>query len=94
MTDFHYSERDDQVFPELFKKKKFYAGEPPENCDICAQALAHENVGTFYDARTLNGRWATLCPYCVTEHTFGRLGAGWGQRYEKQPDGRWLKTGG
>ena len=56
-----------------------------------------ENI--FYDARTFLGPWATMAPSSFELHRLGTdeassLGTGKGQRYERQPDGRWLKTGG
>lgn len=54
-----------------------------------------ENI--FYDAKTIRGPWAIMAPASFERHRItrdGSLGTGLGQRYERQPDGRWLKTGG
>lgn len=79
--------------------------EPPESCDICSCPITH----VFIDGRTTLGGWANMCItcYCVTARcnragpSHGRamlvgfpLGCGSGQRYEKQDDGRWVKTEG
>lgn len=68
-----------------------WMGTPPTKCDTCEAPI----VDKFYDEKTKMGPWGCLCPNC---HTFGpglgKLGLGWGQEYTKQPDGKWLKTGG
>lgn len=52
-----------------------------------------ENV--FYDAPTRSGPWAIMSPASWALHALTtRLGVGRGQRYERQPDGQWLKTQG
>jgi hypothetical protein len=33
-----------------------------------------------YDAKTIEGPWAFMCPSCFRMHTYGRLGVGVGQR--------------
>ena len=60
------------------------------DCDLCGQPIKD----TFIDGR-IRGRssWGIMCPDCHQQHGIG-LGQGCGQRYRKQPDGRWLKTGG
>lgn len=45
---------------------------------------------TIYDARTVYGPWALMTPASFSLHTDGRLGTGYGQRYVRQADGRWL----
>lgn len=47
----------------------------------------------FIDGKTNNGRWAIMSERSYRQFGIG-LGLGKGQRYEKQVDGRWLKTGG
>lgn len=49
------------------------------------------------DGRTHHrGMWALMTPASWAENTGtgGRLGTGLGQRYKKQPDGKWLKVEG
>ena len=47
----------------------------------------------FIDGRTRDGHWAIMAPSSHRIHGYG-LGMGRGQRYKKQPDGRWLKVEG
>lgn len=50
----------------------------------------------FIDGRCREGGgpWAIMSPESWKRHGCGRLGTGYGQRYEKQDDGRWLKVEG
>ena len=49
----------------------------------------------MYDAKTrFNGMWANMNEDSFKAHSFGKLGTGWGQKYAKQADGRWLKVEG
>ena len=48
----------------------------------------------FIDGRTKYGPWAIMTPLSWGQHGIGRLGTGFGQRYEKQADGQWLKVEG
>lgn len=54
-----------------------------------------EGVRVMYDASipTYRGQWGNICHACFVEHGCS-LGTGKGQRYELQPDNKWLKTGG
>lgn len=46
----------------------------------------------FIDGKTANGSWAYMTE--LTHSMIGvGLGIGKGQKYVKQPDGRWLKIG-
>jgi hypothetical protein len=70
---------------------KYWTGEIGE-CDICG----HRFWDIMYDAHIIvdGGKtWANVCQECFDDFGFG-LGQGLGQRYAKQVDGRWLKTGG
>lgn len=76
---------------------KYYISPPPSVCDL-ARILpgAHDDIakkGEFVDGRTQMGSWANMCLTCHRKHGVG-LGTGKGQRYTRQADGRWLKTGG
>lgn len=62
---------------------------PPAVCDNCRSPIN----STFYDARTHGGAWGNLDQKCFDAIGVG-LGTGRGQKYEKQPDGRFLKTAG
>lgn len=68
---------------------KYWQGTAPAACDVCGAQI----VDTFSDAKTPMGPWANLCPGCASSMSV-RYGLGFGQKYEKQSDGRWLKTAG
>jgi hypothetical protein len=46
------------------------------------------------DGRTKRGPWALMSPASWKINGIGRLGTGFGQRYRKLGDGRWLKVEG
>lgn len=48
----------------------------------------------MYDAKTTMGPWANMAEESYRVHGVGKLGTGYGQKYEKQADGRWLKVEG
>lgn len=52
----------------------------------------------FYDAKSQQGPWAIMSPASFDRHSMARsddrLGTDLGQKYRRQSDGRWLKTGG
>lgn len=61
-----------------------------EDCQWCGIPL----IVTFVDGRIpAMGIWGCLCETCVRKLGV-QIGTGKGQRYTKQPDGRWLKTEG
>lgn len=66
----------------------WWTGEVPARDD-----LGRPLRGVMYDARTRIGPWALLCQESYDLVGMG-LGVGLGQRYEQQPDGRWLQTAG
>lgn len=51
----------------------------PANCNSCLTDLRQHS--TFYDAKTIYGHWALLCPRCFREIGLG-LGLGRGQEYD------------
>lgn len=52
-------------------------------------------IEEFVDGRcVLGGTWAIMSPESWKVWGSGLLGPGRGQRYRKQPDGRWLKVEG
>lgn len=68
------------------KTKRYWHGDIKSTDDL---GLPIDNV--FIDGATTMGPWAIMSP--VSHKRYGRgLGVGVGQRYEKQPDGKWLKT--
>ena len=66
---------------------KFWAGSAPIECDVCRRPI----LVVFIDGATKSGPWANMDPACHQRIGVG-LGIGKGQRYEMQPDGRWLNT--
>lgn len=48
---------------------------------------------TIYDGATTMGPWALMAPKSFRRYGRG-VGTGVGQRYNKQPDGKWLKVEG
>lgn len=48
----------------------------------------------FIDGKTQRGPWAIMSLVSWEAHGFYRLGVGFGQKYKKQDNGRWLKIEG
>jgi len=48
----------------------------------------------FIDGRIETGQWAVMSPASWKMFGNGKLGTGYGQRYKKQADGKWLKVEG
>jgi hypothetical protein len=72
---------------------KYWAGSIT-NCDICDSAIPKLTGSIFYDAATIHGPWAIMCPTCFEKNGQG-VGTGVGQQYTFDPNGgRWLKTAG
>lgn len=66
---------------------KYWMGGNPLSCDICHKPIKNK----FYDAKTVHGPWGIMCPSCFPFNGTG-VGQGRGQCYEKQADGKFLKT--
>jgi hypothetical protein len=69
--------------------KIYWAGELPPK----------DNFGDTYasimiDGRTMSGPWANMTEKSWRRYGCGKLGTGYGQKYEKQKDGRWMKIEG
>lgn len=62
---------------------------PDRGCEICYSQFE----GKMVDGKIRGGPWALMCRGCHEKYGHG-LGVGRGQLYEKQPDGRWMKTEG
>jgi len=72
-------------------KKVYWLGSDTQTCQTCDTPITN----TFYDMKTVMGPWANMCPSCATLGPgINRTGTGFGQKYEKQSDGKWLKTEG
>jgi hypothetical protein len=68
----------------------YWMGAVPPVCELSGRPI----LDAFVDgAHPRHGWWANWHPDAFAE-IGGVLGTGRGQRYEKQPDGRWLKTEG
>ena len=73
------------------EKQVFWLSKPPTRCETCSNDIK----SIFYDAKTRMGPWACMCSMCFyIGPGIGQLGTGFGQKYELQEDGKWLKTGG
>lgn len=59
----------------------------PTKCQVCSKPLVDE----MFDARMTTGVWACMDADCFDKYGVG-LGQGFGQKYVKQADGRWLKV--
>jgi len=72
-------------------KKVYWLSPAPAKCDTCDTPI--QNV--FVDGKTEYGPWGCLCMSCFTLGPgIGKLGTGFGQKYQKQQDGKWLKVEG
>lgn len=71
------------------KKKVFWTGPVPQRDDF-GQRIDR----VFIDGVTRMGPWAIMVPWSWGLYGVGKLGTGMGQRYEKQPDGMWMKVEG
>ena len=69
-------------------KKKYWIGDMPELDDF---GITIQNV--VIDGRTKLGPWAMMTPETFKNFGVG-LGLGFGQKYKKQKDGKWLKIEG
>jgi hypothetical protein len=80
-----------EVIGESQLFQKFWIGTQPGDCDLC-----HSDFGkVMYDCGIplTGGRWGNICEACFVDEGC-KTGTGFGQRYERQPDNRWLKTRG
>lgn len=64
----------------------YWCGEVPTKDDF-----DNPITDVFYDGRTLGGHWALMNDYSFKMYGIA-TDTGVGQKYEKQEDGRWLKT--
>jgi hypothetical protein len=71
------------------KVARYWIGRPPQDDDFGLPI-----IDQFVDGVTKQGPWAFMNPVSYREHGVGRLGTGYGQRYKRQTDGRWLKVEG
>lgn len=67
-----------------------YWNEPIRTRDDFGDYIGH----VFYDAKTRMGPWALMSPRNWAIYSYCKLGMGLGQKYVKQPSGRYLKVEG
>ena len=68
----------------------YWLGAEPTHCEISGARIE----AVFYDAKMPSESWWAIMVPATFKVRGCRTGAGHGQRYEKQEDGRWLKTAG
>ena len=70
-------------------RQVFWLGRVPSYCQVSGTPITDE----FVDGRSANGQWAIMHPetFAALGHPFG---PGFGQKYKKQSDGKWLKVAG
>lgn len=71
------------------ERPRYWTGHVDENDDF-----GHPIISIMYDGMTRMGPWATMSETSWRQHGVGKLGTGYGQKYERQPDGKWLKVAG
>ncbi len=71
------------------RKPKYWMG-IIDSIDDFGQPIAK----VFYDGKTRQGPWAIMTPASWRTYGIGITGTGYGQKYEKQGDGKWLKVEG
>lgn len=65
-----------------------------EHCDLCRSPFSKESGTVMYDFKvTAAGMWGNGCENCF-QREGGRVGLGFGQKYVRQSDGRFLCTEG
>jgi hypothetical protein len=69
--------------------KQYWDGSPIKTCDACHAPI---KIG-FVDGKLPSGPWAIVCLNCYI-HFGMRVGAGFGQMYREEPDGKWIKVAG
>jgi hypothetical protein len=71
------------------KHKMYWTGAVGNTDDFGVQI---NNV--IIDGKTRRGPWALMTPASWRVHGVGQFGTGFGQRYERTPEGKWLKVEG
>ena len=73
--------------------QRFWTGHVPATDDF-GEPIEHRTGGVFVDGKTRHGPWAFMTHSSWVLEGVGRLGPGYGQKYQRQADGRWLKVEG
>ena len=92
-------ERADAAFEKMAKEAATVLEATPKAVYWTGKIGPHDDLGNritnqFVDGRLKSGGWAILTPGAFRVAGVGKYGVGKGQRYAKQPDGRWLKVEG
>lgn len=74
-------------------KKKYWIGDVSDGCDVCGRPFFKMMFDCSLSPGHPHGMWGCICRNCFLERGC-RLGTGYGQEYQKQEDGRWLKIRG
>ena len=70
--------------------KRYFSAEALDSDDFDIP-FTHAEGELVYDAKTWDGRWATMTEVSFTNATDGKLGIGYGQKYIRQANGElWL----
>jgi len=68
--------------------KVYWHAPIPAACELCSKPIE----SAFVDGKTSLGPWAIQCDACHRSGLCkGKLGIGFGQRFVRQRDGRYLK---
>jgi hypothetical protein len=79
----------------MMTKEAVYWLSPLGGYDDFGQPYTLTKGGIMYDAKTSKGPWANMTHESWLNHrATEKLGTGFGQKYERQADGRWLKIEG
>lgn len=76
---------------KIVTKKVYWLGTLKDECNMCRSSFKD----VMYDAALphYGGMWGCVCKRCFID-AGGKTGLGFGQRYDKQKDGKWLKVAG
>jgi hypothetical protein len=77
------------LLQSLLEAAKYWSSPLPDKDDF-GDLYKDEMI----DGKTRGGPWGNMTPESWKKHGVGKLGTGYGQRYKKQPDGKWLKVEG
>lgn len=78
-----------KTFEQLNEEAQYW-GRPVGDNDDFGDQITDE----FIDGKSRMGPWGIMTPKSWKTNGVGRLGTGYGQRYKKQADGKWLKVDG
>lgn len=74
--------------------EKLYWLSPLGGFDDFDNPYSFEVGSVMYDAKTKLGPWANMTQESFDLHGFGKLGTGFGQKYQLDSDGKWYKVAG